>query len=369
MNGSSMNTNPLLQAIGSSCNPARVFVVDDSAVVRRVLTLALDKQSGITVVGAAPDPLAARDALVSLKPHVLILDLEMPRMDGLEFLQRIMTHFPMPVIIVSSLTPAGSELALRALELGAVDVLCKPGHAYTIGSLASDLTERILAVAGRRLPKAGTRRSPVKAVSMGAGLSTTTNAIIAIGASTGGTEALATVLQALPATSPGIVVVQHMPPGFTKSFAERLDRSCALSVSEATHGDRITPGRCLIAPGDRHLLVERRGATYFAVLDDGPRVGLHKPAVNVLFESLVKAAGNNTIAAILTGMGKDGASGITALRQTGAHTIGQNEDTCVVYGMPKEAKTLGGIAEELDLSQIAHAIAKAVQQHGKRTSF
>lgn len=360
---------PLLQRIGTPDNPARVFVVDDSAVVRRVLSLALDKHPGIQVIGSAPDPIAARDAIVSERPHVLILDLEMPRMDGIEFLKRIMTHFPMPVIIVSSLTPAGSDLAMQALELGAVDVLCKPGHAYTIGSLADDLHARILAVAGRRLPTVRSRPATAQALSLTTGLSTTTNAIIAIGASTGGTEALATVIRALPATSPGIVVVQHMPPGFTKSFADRLNRDSALQVSEAIDGDRITPGRCLIAPGDRHLVVERRGATYFAKLDDGPRVGLHKPAVNVLFDSLIKAAGNNTIAAILTGMGKDGASGITALRQAGAHTIGQNEATCVVYGMPKEAQALGGIIEELPIDAIAKAILNAVQRHGQRTSF
>jgi two-component system chemotaxis response regulator CheB len=263
--------------------------------------------------------------------------------------------------VVSSLTPAGSALALEALEAGALDVLCKPGSAYTVGALADDLAARILAVAGRQVALRRPNRPPA-AMAMQA----TTDQIIAIGASTGGTQALAEVLEALPATSPGIAIVQHMPPGFTRAFADRLAKTCRIAVKEAEAGDTLTPGRCVIAPGDRHMLVRRRGGTYVVELDDGPRVGLHKPAVNVLFTSVAACAGRNAIGVILTGMGRDGAEGLKAMHDAGARTIGQDEATCVVYGMPKEAFALGAVDRQLPLGDIATAIVAEASSHRQR---
>lgn len=340
---------------------ARVLIVDDSAVVRTLLTATLAKHPGITVIGSAPDPVAARDIIVHQRPDVITLDLEMPRMDGLEFLRRIMANLPMPVIVVSSLTPAGSALALEALEAGALDVLCKPGSAYTVGALADDLAARILAVAGRQVALRRPNRPPAAMA-----LQATTDQIIAIGASTGGTLALAEVLEALPATSPGIAIVQHMPPGFTRAFADRLAKSCRVAVKEAEAGDTLTPGRCVIAPGDRHMLVRRRGGTYVIELDDGPRVGLHKPAVNVLFKSVASCAGRNAIGVILTGMGRDGAEGLKEMHDAGARTIGQDEASCVVYGMPKEAFLLGAVDRQLPLGDIATAIVSEASGHRQR---
>lgn len=343
----------------------RVLIVDDSAVVRQVLGDELARHPGIEVIGAAPDPVIARDIIVRERPDVITLDLEMPRMDGLEFLRRIMAHLPMPVIVVSSLTPAGSALALEALEAGAVDVLCKPGAAYTVGALAGDIAARIHAVAGRpvaaRQPPAPGGRPAV-----GGAMQATTDQIIAIGASTGGTQALAEVLEALPATSPGIAIVQHMPPGFTRAFAERLARSCRVAVKEAEDGDTLTPGRCVIAPGDRHLLVRRKGGTYVAELRDGPRVGLHKPAVNVLFKSVAACAGGNAIGVILTGMGRDGADGMKEMHDAKARTIAQDEATCVVFGMPKEAIALGAVDHVVPLPRIAAEICAQAGAHQRR---
>jgi two-component system chemotaxis response regulator CheB len=346
----------------------RVLIVDDSAVVRQVLTDELSKQPGIQVIGSAPDPVAARDIIVRERPDVLTLDLEMPRMDGLEFLRRIMANLPMPVIVVSSLTPAGSALALEALEAGAVDVLCKPGAAYTVGALASDIAARINAVAGRAVAPRAPRAAGARAV-VGAAMQATTDQIIAIGASTGGTNALAEVLEALPATSPGIAIVQHMPPGFTRSFAERLARTCRVQVKEAEDGDTLTPGRCVLAPGDRHMLVRRKGATYVVELRDGPRVGLHKPAVNVLFKSVAQCAGKNAIGVILTGMGRDGADGMKEMHDAGAHCIAQDEATCVVFGMPKEAIALGAIDAVLPLPQIAASVCAQAAAHNRRVGM
>lgn len=343
----------------------RVLIVDDSAVVRQVLADELSKHPGIHVIGAAPDPVVARDIIVRERPDVITLDLEMPRMDGLEFLRRIMANLPTPVIIVSSLTPAGSALALEAMDAGAVDVLCKPGAAYTVGALASDIAARIQAVAGRPLavrtpPPAGSRPA------VGGAMQATTDQIIAIGASTGGTQALAEVLEALPATSPGIAIVQHMPPGFTKAFADRLARTCRVSVKEASDGDTLTPGRCVIAPGDRHMLVRRRGGTYVVELRDGPRVGMHKPAVNVLFKSVASCAGKNAIGVILTGMGRDGADGMKEMKDAGAWNIAQDEASSVVFGMPKEAIALGAVDQVLPLPQIAASICAQAAAHQRR---
>jgi len=343
----------------------RVLIVDDSAVVRQVLTSELSKHPGIQVIGSAPDPIIARDIIVRERPDVITLDLEMPRMDGLEFLRRIMAHLPMPVIVVSSLTPAGSALALEALEAGAIDVLCKPGTAYTVGALASDIAARINAVVGR--PLAVRQRSPSgRSGVLGSAMQATTNQVIAIGASTGGTQALAEVLENLPASSPGIAIVQHMPPGFTKAFADRLAKTCRVAVKEAEDGDTVTPGRCVLAPGDRHMMIRRKGGTYVVELRDGPRVGLHKPAVNVLFKSVASCAGKNAIGVILTGMGRDGAEGMKDMHDAGARTIAQDEATCVVFGMPKEAIALGSVDRVLPISAIAEAIVVEANAHIQR---
>ncbi len=345
----------------------RVLIVDDSAVVRRMLAIELAQHSGITVIGTAPDPVVARDIIVRERPDVITLDLEMPRMDGLEFLRRIMAHLPMPVIVVSSLTPQGSDLALEALAAGAVDVLCKPGISYSVGALAGDLAARIHAVSGRALAaRRPAAASGAGAVPGSAALRATTDQIIAIGASTGGTQALAEVLEALPATSPGIAIVQHMPAGFTRSFADRLARTCRVAVKEAETGDTLTPGRCLIAPGDRHLRVCRRGGTYVAEIGDEPPVGRHRPSVDVLFHSVAASAGANAIGVILTGMGRDGAEGLRAMHAAGARTIAQDESTSVVFGMPREAIELGAADSILPLPQIAAGICAQAQAHDRR---
>jgi two-component system chemotaxis response regulator CheB len=277
----------------------------------------------------------------------------MPRMDGLTFLRKVMEHTPMPVIVVSSLTVQGGTLAMEALEAGALEIMTKPGAAYRIGDLAADLRARIKAVAriavGKRIA------GPTPAVARLA-MARTTNKVVAIGSSTGGVQALETVLTALPANAPGIAIVQHMPPGFTKSFAERLTSICAIKVHEARDGDTVGPGVALIAPGDRHMLLERSGAVYRVRLNDGPRIGLHKPAVNVLFKSVATYAGANAVGVILTGMGRDGADGMKLMHDAGAATIAQDEASSVVFGMPKEAIALGAADRVLPLDRIAAGI-------------
>lgn len=335
----------------------RVLVVDDSAMVRQIFTQALAQDPEIQVVGAAPDPYVARDRIVELRPDVITLDVEMPRMDGLTFLRKLMQHHPLPVIVVSSLTPQGGRLALEALEAGAVAVLSKPGAAYTVGEMSLELIETIKAAAGvnpRHLARCAQADAPQRLA-----LSCTTNKIVAIGASTGGTQALETVLRALPANAPGAVVVQHMPEHFTRAFADRLNGICAVEVREAADGDSVAPGRVLIAPGNRHLLLRRSGARYYAQVKDGPLVGRHRPAVDVLFRSAARYAGRNAVGVILTGMGCDGARGMLEMHQAGATTIAQDEATCVVYGMPKEAVKLGGVDLSLPLGEIAQGLLQA----------
>lgn len=330
----------------------KVLIVDDSAVVRQVLSAELARDPEIQVVGAAPDPFAARDMLVEHRPDVMTLDIEMPRMDGITFLRKVMAHTPMPVIVVSSLTTQGGELAMEALDAGALEVMTKPGAAYRIGDMAAELTRKVKALArisvGKRVSQAPAQ--PRLA------LARTTNRVIAIGSSTGGVQALETVLTALPANAPGIVIVQHMPPGFTKSFAQRLAGLCAIRVQEAVDGDTVGPGIALLAPGDRHMLLERSGAVYRVRLNDGPRIGLHKPAVNVLFKSVASFAGKNAVGVILTGMGRDGADGMKTMHDAGAATIAQDEATSVVFGMPKEAIALGAVDRVLPLDRIAAGI-------------
>lgn len=330
----------------------RVLVVDDSAVVRRIFAEELGRDPAIEVVGTAPDPYVARDKIVWLKPDVVTLDIEMPRMDGVTFLHKLMRHRPVPVIVVSSLTPAGSRLGLDALDAGALEVMCKPGAAYTVGDMSVELIEKIKAVAQVDV----TRRAVVTERPARLSLAQTTHKVVGIGASTGGTQALERVLVAFPPNAPGALVVQHMPEHFTRSFAERLDGMCAVDVGEAADGDAVVPGRVLIAPGNRHMLMRRSGARYYIQLRDGPLVSRHRPSVEVLFNSMARYAGPNAVGVIMTGMGSDGAQGLQRMRESGAVTIAQDEASCVVFGMPKEAIACGAVDHTVPLDTIAEAI-------------
>ena len=337
----------------------RVLIVDDSALVRKIFTEELSRDPGIEEVGTAPDPFVARDKIVSLKPDVITLDVEMPRMDGITFLRKLMHHFPLPVIIVSSLTTQGGDVAVEALESGAVDVMCKPGAAYTVGDMSVDLIDKIKAAAKATIqkPQNGTA---VLASTPPLSLTRTTNKIIAIGASTGGTEALRAVLEQFPANAPGTLVVQHMPEHFTRSFAERLNGLCAVEVKEAENGDAIVPGKVLIAPGNYHMMLRRSGALYFAQVKSGPLVCRHRPSVEVLFNSVAQTAGQNAVGVILTGMGGDGANGLLKMKQAGAPTIAQDEKSCVVFGMPKEAINCGAVDHIKPLEAIPQQILTCV---------
>lgn len=334
--------------------PIKVLVVDDSAMVRNILQRELSKNRDIEVVGTAPDPYVARDKIVQLKPDVVTLDIEMPRMDGITFLKKIMQYYPLPIIIVSSLTPKGGELAMEALEAGAVEVLCKPGAAYTVGEMSVELIDKIKAAARVRVKKKENETN--KTLYTKLSLTKTTNKVIVIGASTGGTEALTRVLRVLPQNSPGIAIVQHMPEHFTRSFANRLNEICDIEVKEAENGDSIVPGRALIAPGNYHILLKRSGANYYVEVKSGPLVSRHRPSVDVLFKSAAKYGGKNVIAVIMTGMGKDGAEGIKMLHDQEAKTIAQDESSCVVFGMPKEAIELNAIDYILPLEKIPQKI-------------
>jgi two-component system chemotaxis response regulator CheB len=327
-------------------NKIKVLIVDDSAIVRKIFSEELSKYPDIEIVGTAPDPYVARDKIVLLKPDVVTLDIEMPRMDGITFLRKLMKHYPLPVIIVSSLTPKGGKLTLEALDIGAVEVIAKPGAAYTVGDMSAQLAEKIRAASRARI---------VKQQSCGPD-----NQIIAIGASTGGTEALKAVLTRMPVNSPGIVVVQHMPANFTTAFAERLNGLCQMSVKEAKNNDSVTQGTVLIAPGNYHMILRRSGARYYVEVKDGPMVHHQRPAVDVLFKSAAQYAGANSIGVILTGMGADGAAGMLEMKKAGAKTIAQDENSCVVFGMPKEAIKLGGADRVLPLDQIAAELVRMI---------
>jgi two-component system chemotaxis response regulator CheB len=340
--------------------PIKVLVVDDSATVRRVLTEALAKEPGMQVVGTAPDPYVAREMIVSLKPDVLTLDVEMPRMDGLSFLAKIMQHHPLPVVVISSLTPRGSDEAMRALELGAVEVLCKPGSAFSVAELGPVLGRTLRAAASARLQA---RHAPVqRAASAPPLLGRTTAKLLAIGASTGGTEAIASVLARMPGDSPGTVIVQHMPPQFTTSFARRLNDLSAMTVAEARGGEELLPGLAFVAPGGHHLVVQRSGAKYLLDLRGGPAVHFQKPAVDVTFRAVAQAAAGNAVGVLLTGMGQDGAAGLKAMRTAGAHTIAQDEASCVVFGMPKAAIECGGADEVVALQAIPDRILMSLRR-------
>lgn len=334
----------------------KVLVVDDSAVVRKVFRDELSRERGIDVIGTAPDPYVARDKIVKLKPDVVTLDIEMPRMDGLTFLKKLMKYYPLPVIIVSSLTRKGGKMALEALSNGALEVISKPSAAYSVGDMSVQLADKIRAVAQVNVKarlqsdKNIDKKNPTSSVQA---LANTTNKVIAIGASTGGTEAIKTVLTALPPNSPGIVIVQHMPAQFTTSFAERLDSLSEISVREAKDGDSVVNGQALLAPGNYHMLMKRSGARYYVQVKNGPLVHHQRPAVDVLFKSVAQSAGGNAVGIILTGMGADGAAGLVQMKETGARTIAQNEASCVVFGMPKEAIKLGAVDKVVNIRDVA----------------
>jgi two-component system chemotaxis response regulator CheB len=339
----------------------RVVIVDDSAVVRKVLSEELSKYDDIEVVGTAIDPYIARDKIVALKPDVVTLDVEMPRMDGLSFLAKLMKHYPLPVVIVSSLTPKNSEAAIRALALGAVEVICKPGTQYSVPDVAAELVRAIRAASVARLPQKGSRPAslPVTVDSPGLHLATT-HKVLAIGASTGGTRAIEDLLRALPANVSGTVIVQHMPEHFTAAFANRLNQVCPMEVREARDNDAVVPGVVLIAPGNRHMLLHKSGAKYFVRLKDGPPVHHHRPSVDVLFHSVARNAGRNAVGVILTGMGADGAKGMLAMHESGAYTLAEHEQSCVVFGMPKEAIKLDAVHEITPLPHMPQAVLKAL---------
>jgi len=339
----------------------KVLVIDDSAIVRKIFSQELSKYNDIEVVGTAPDPYVGRDKIVQLKPDVVTLDVEMPRMDGLTFLKKLMRYYPLPVIVVSALTTKGGRLTLEALEIGAVDVIAKPGGSYSVENMSSQLAEKIRTASHARVKrndhnnrKDEFKPEPIKA------LGQTTHKIIAIGASTGGTEALKKVLTRMPANAPGIVVVQHMPANFTTAFANRLNELCQIQVKEAQDNDSVTPGTALIAPGNFHMILRRSGARYYVEVKDGPMIHHQRPAVDVLFRSTAKYAGANSIGVILTGMGSDGAEGMLEMKNAGAKTIAQDEKSCVVYGMPKEAVKLQAVDKEVPLEQIADEIIRMV---------
>ena len=341
----------------------RVLIVDDSAVVRKLLSDQLSKYRDIEIIGSAMDPYIARDKIVRLKPDVITLDLEMPRMDGLSFLARLMKYYPIPVVVLSSLTPKNSETALKALELGAIEVLCKPGVSYGKMDMSRQLVRAIRAAA---VAKHDYHPKFVKPVKYETDLHdfkfTTTNKVIAIGASTGGTKAIETILEAMPVTTPGMVIVQHMPENFTTAFAKRLNEICKIEVREAQNNESVIPGLALIAPGNHHMLLYRSGANYKVRIKDGVPVHYQRPSVDVLFQSVARHAGKNAIGVILTGMGSDGAKGLLAMKKAGAYTLAQDEKTSIVFGMPKEAIQLGAANKIVSLPSMPEAIIGALKK-------
>jgi two-component system chemotaxis response regulator CheB len=343
----------------------RVVVVDDSALVRSLLAEIINRQPDMECVGAAPDPLVAREMIRELNPDVITLDVEMPRMDGIDFLGKLMRLRPMPVVMVSTLTERGADVTLRALELGAVDFVAKPkiGVADGLKLLAQDITDKVRIASKARMHRAAPLAAATPSAKPAAGTEPprpvasigrlSTEKIIFIGASTGGTEATKEVLMNLPADCPAVVITQHMPPGFTKSYAARLDGMCKVRVAEARDGERILPGLAYIAPGGFHLSVERSGANYIARVVDGDPVNRHKPSVEVLFKSAARVVGPNALGLMLTGMGADGASAMKEMRDAGSYNLAQDEASCVVFGMPREAIAAGAVHEVLPLTQIA----------------
>lgn len=355
----------------SGMSKIRVLIVDDSAVVRQVLTAMLSEDTDIEVVGVASDPLFAMEKMAKLWPDVIVMDVEMPRMDGITFLRKIMTEHPTPVVICSTLTEKGAETTMQALSAGAVSIVTKPkvGLKSYLQDASDNLIHTVKAAARANVKRLG---DPAKALQVApkltadailpastSAMAQTTEAVVAIGTSTGGTQALEAVLTKLPRVSPGIVIVQHMPEKFTEAFANRLNGICQIEVREARTGDRVMPGLALIAPGGRHMMLKRSGAYYHVDVVDGPLVNRHRPSVDVLFRSAAKCAGSNALGIIMTGMGDDGARGLKEMRDAGARTIAQNEETCVVYGMPKEAVKLDAVDRIMPLGDIPHAIRTA----------
>ncbi len=343
----------------------RVLIVDDSAIVRKILTEALAGEPDLEVVGTAPDPYVARDKILSLQPDVLTLDIEMPRMDGLTFLKKLMHFHAMPVVVISSLAQTSCRAAVEALEYGAVEVLAKPGGPYSVGELRHSRASKIRAAASARVTAMAAEapvpaRAPVSAESAPAA-----DTVFAIGASTGGTEAIASLLKRLPKSSPGIVIAQHIPPEFSRAFAGRLNDICDMEVKEAVDGDTLHAGLALVAPGDFHMLLRRRGGRYFVNVKTGPRVCYQRPSVDVLFCSVAEAAGAAAVGVILTGMGADGAQGLLKMHAAGAYTLAQDEATCVVFGMPREAIELAAVDQVLPLPAIPGALLSS-RRSGRR---
>jgi two-component system chemotaxis response regulator CheB len=344
----------------------RVLVVDDSAIVRKILTDTLSEEKDLEVVGTAPDPYVARDKIVALKPDVLTLDIEMPRMDGLSFLKRLMHHHPMPVIVISSVAQPSCQAALDALRWGAIEVIAKPGGPYSVGELRLTLANKIRAAASARIrrsepaspaPPAAPQSLLSKPKAVLSGVSRHSNVVIAIGASTGGTEAIQQVLMNMPADTPGIIITQHIPPVFSQAFANRLNEICPIEVKEAADGDEVAPGRALIAPGNFHMVLRKAGATYRVAVKDGPLVCYQRPSADVMFASVAETAQALAVGALLTGMGSDGAQGLLRMKRAGAVTIAQDEASCVVFGMPREAIRLGAVDRTLSLHSIGSAIS------------
>ena len=353
----------------------KVVVVDDSALVRSLLTEIINQQPDMCCVGAANDPLMAREMIRELNPDVITLDVEMPKMDGLEFLSRLMRLRPMPVVMVSTLTEQGADTTLRALEMGAVDFVAKPriGVASGLAVLGAEIVEKIRIASKARVARHVVPLSPAAAPAGQAHGAEpkpltlqrlSTEKVICIGASTGGTEAIKEILVALPPDSPAIVITQHMPAGFTTSFAARLDSLCKIRVAEAVNGQRILPGHAYIGPGGQQFSIERSGANYVAVVDDAPPVNRHKPSVEVLFKSCARVLGPNAIGVMLTGMGADGAAAMKDMRDAGSYNIAQDEATCIVFGMPKMAIQQGAVHEVLPLHSIAKAIIDRINSAG-----
>ena len=361
-----------MEAIIVKTDKIRVLVVDDSAVVRQTLTDILSSDPEIEVMATAGDPYVAAERIRDQIPDVITLDIEMPRMDGLTFLKKIMSQHPIPVVICSSLADEGAQSTLKALEYGAVEIITKPkiGTKQFLEDSRIELCQAVKAAAQARVRTLGPSHVVEPKLTADAVLSPATSAmvettekIVAIGASTGGTEALKTLLEALPSDSPGIVIVQHMPELFTRAFANRLDGLCDITVKEAESNDSVIRGRALIAPGNHHLLLKRSGARYYVEIKDGPLVCRHRPSVDVLFRSAARYAGQNAVGVILTGMGDDGARGMLEMKQVGAYTIAQDEASCVVFGMPKEAIKMGAVDKVLPLPSIARAMLAASSQN------
>ena len=341
----------------------KVLIVDDSAIVRKILSETLAGEKDIEVVGTAPDPYVARDKILSLAPDVLTLDIEMPRMDGLTFLKKIMQHHPMPVVIISSLAQSSTRQALEALRLGAVEVLPKPGGPYSVGELRQILPNKIRAAKLAQLRKSGLREeTPSAPLPILPPSARRRPILIAIGASTGGTEAIESVLTKMPADAPAIVITQHIPAGFSRAFADRLNGVCKIRVKEAENGDEVVPGRALVAPGDFHMIIERAVAGHRVVVKKGPRVCYQRPSVDVMFDSVASVAGKDSVGVLLTGMGSDGAQGLLKMRNAGASTIAQDEATCIVFGMPREAIKMDAAERILPLPNIPGAILRLVSE-------